>query len=429
MKKQLTMQALYAASLIAISLSTIPAQAALTKLAPARAEQAIVEDDITPEAPAAAAADDEEVVVVKKAKPKTVVKKTTVVREQAEITPPLEAEVAAPVAAAPALPAATKPSTGQQLDAGVKAKMEDVQNQFEQALLKSLDRIKITIDDGAPQGVSTPNQSQVVQDNLVGAQSAEDKSAYMTVDGAPEMHDDAAEVSAGQTVAAIKDEKKSERKIRLAPVFGKSFLNSSYYNIDSRYTAGFELEMDVDTNFSVVLGYSYSQYNISLASGNAFYGYYQNYGYNTGNSNSLQYNQNLFEADGRVYLMPRESKFRIFGGAGIGYNLGYLNYNQSQYLSYYPGYNYGTGNQDYEVKSWLGLLSAGAQFNVSDSVSLGLLGKYALVFSSSQNQPINNYGFVGNGFNYGTSTDQAVIGGSIQKDSFYSVLGTVKVAF
>jgi hypothetical protein len=439
MKKQFKIQALYATSLLAISLSSVGAHAALTKVVTQpKTEEAIVDDAITPEAPAAEA--EEDVVVVRKAKPKTVVKKSTVVREQTEISPAPEAE-ALEAAPAPtvvaAVPAATKPSTGQQLDEGIKTKMQDVQNQFEQALLKSLDRIKITVDDGAAaQGSSSPTQSAVVTDSLVGADGAADKADYMSVDAAPTVKDDDADADAdldaatdGQSVAALKDEKKSDRKIRIAPVFGKTNVNSSVYNIDSRYTAGFELEMDVETNFSLVFGYSYSQYDIGLAGSNPFVGYYQPYGYN-GASNTLGYNQNLFELDGRVYLMRPEAKFRVFGGAGVGYNLGYLNYNQNQYVTspYYNPY-YNSGTTDYEVKSWLGILSAGANLNVSENVSLGALFKYALVFSSSQNQPLNNYAFVNPGFNYGATTDQAVVGGSLQKDNFYSILGTVKVAF
>jgi hypothetical protein len=424
MKKQITTQGLYAASLLAISLATVPAQAALTKIAAApKAEQAIVEDEIRPEASAASAeAEEEEVVIVKKAKPKTVVKKTTVVQEKSEITPPVVEDAPATV-----VPAATKPSTGQQLDAGVKAKMDDVQNQFEQALLKSLDRIKITIDDGSSaQGTSTPNQSQVVQDNLVGASAAEDKAAYMSVKDAPAVKDDDADLESevNGSVAKI-DEKKSDRKIRLAPVFGKSNLNTNAYNIDSRYTAGFELEMDVDSNLGLVFGYSYSQYNIGLAAANPF----AQFG-NPAGLQTLGYNQNLFELDGRVYLMPPTSKFRLFGGAGVGYNLGYLNYSQNQYVTnpYYNPYA-NQGYTDYEVKSWLGLLSAGANLNVSENVAIGALFKYAMVFSSSQNQALNNYAFVPNGYNYGNTADQALVGGSLQNDSFYSILGTVKVAF
>lgn len=425
MKTQTKIQTLFAISLIAITFASTNANAALTKVAPPKAEQAIVDDEITPEAPAAAAEGDDVVVVKRKVKQKTVVRERTETSSETPIQAEQPAVAAAPAAPVVAPPAA-KPSMGTQLDNGVKAKMEDVQNQFEQALLKSLDRIKISVDDGAtPQGAATPTQSVTVQDNVV-AGSGAPKADYMSVDAAPEVKDGDEEARDGESVASLpKEEKKSDRKIRVAPVFGKSNIGSSTYQIDSKYTAGVELEMDLEKNFSLVLGYSYSQYGIGLGSTNPFYSYNQAYS----NYNTLNYNQNLFEVDGRVYLMPQESKFRIFGGAGIGYNLGYLNYNQNQYLqnsAYNPYYN--AGAQDYEVKAWMGILSAGALLNISDNVSIGALFKYAVTFSSSQNQPLNNYAFVNNGYG-GTTSDQAVVGGSLAQDNFYSILGTVKVAF
>ena len=426
MKKQLKIQALYATSLLAISLASISANAALTKVAQPRAEQAIVEDEITPEAPSAVA-DDEQVVVVKRK-----VKQKTTVRERSETVSeaPIQAEqpvVAAAPAAAVVAPPAAKPSMGSQLDNGVKAKMEDVQNQFEQALLKSLDRIKISVDDGAPaQGAAAPTQSVVVQDNVVATKGAP-KADYMSVDAAPDVKD-SDDSREGESVASLpKEEKPSGRKIHVAPVIGKTMMNSASYTIDSKITAGVELEMDLEKNFSLVLGYSYSQSGINLGSTNPFLSYGQNNGYSNG-YNTLNYNQNLFEVDGRVYLMPQESKFRIFGGLGVGYNLGYLNYAQSSSYAQYGSYYGNSGIQDYEVKSWLGILSAGALVNVSDNVSIGALFKYGVTFSSSQNQPLNNYAFVGNGYG-GNTQDQTVVGGSLAQDNFYSILGTVKVAF
>lgn len=387
---------------------------------------AIEEDAITPEADES----EEEVVIIKKAKPKTVVKRVT--REETEITPPLATEL--PAEAAAPVPAATKPSMGSQLDEGVKNKMVDVQSKFEEALLKTLDKIKITIDDGTvPQGSSTPTDSAVIQDSFTGTQGAADKAGYMPLDAAPvvadeEEHDH--EMSAGSSVATI-EKPKSERKVRVAPVFGRTNIGSSSYNISPRYTAGVEIEMDMDKSLALVMGYSYSQYDISLGNSGSFYNYYQPYGFNGGgmNNNSLEYNQNVFSGGMRVYLMPPESKFRIFGGAGVGYNVGYLNYrsntvNQNAYM-----YNPYFSSPDYEVKSWLGLLEGGALFNVSESVSLGALFKYAFVFSASENAPLNNYAFTGNNFGYGQSTNKDVVGGSLARDNFYSILGTVKVAF
>lgn len=422
MKKPISIQALGTASILAVLAISAPAQAELVKQHTTIKSQAIVEDAITPEAADEA---EEEVVIVRKAKPKTVVRK--VVREETEITPPVET-LPAEMAAAPA---ATKPSMGSQLDEGIKSKMVDVQSQFEQALLKTLDRIKITVDDGTTtQGVSTPTDSAVIQDSFVGAQGAADK-GYMPVEAAPVMADDEElDESAASSVATV-EKPKSGRKVRVAPVFGRTSLSSSSYNINPRYTAGFELEMDVDSSFAMVFGYSYSQYDISLATGGSFYNYYQPYGFNGyGHNNTLEYNQNVFSGGLRVYLMPPEAKFRLFGGAGVGYNMGYLNYRSNTMNPY--GYQYSpyyNNTSDYEVKSWLGLLEGGALFNISESVSLGALFKYALVFSSNENAPLNNYAFMGNGFGYGQSTDKAVVGGSLARDNFYSILGTVKVAF
>ena len=64
----------------------------------------------------------------------------------------------------------------------------------------------------------------------------------------------------------------------------------------------------------------------------------------------------------------------------------------------------------------------------SESVSLGALFKYALVFSSSESQPLNNYAF-NPGFGYQQPNDKTMVGGSLARDNFYSILGTVKVAF
>ncbi len=363
-----------------------------------------------------------------KTKPKKVVR---VVREETEITPAVTEETLPMQVAAPVPPPAEKPSMGSQLDEGIKTKMVDVQNQFEQALLKTLDRIKITVDDGStPDGSSSPTQNVIVQDNLINNNGAPD---YMSVGDAPVIagdDEDGEEASAGVSTAAV--EKKSERKVKIAPIFGRTSLNSSSYNVSPRYTAGFELEFDIDKSFAMVLGYSYSQYDITMGNYGSFYNYYQPYGFNGQNSQTLEYNQNVFSGLMRVYLMPQESKFRIFGGAGVGYNMGYLNYRQSTnnnpyYYQYYSQY-YGNTGSDYEVKSWLGLLEGGALMNISDSVSLGALFRYALVFSSSENQPLNNYAFVPN-FGYGQTTDKQVVGGSLGRDNFYSILGTVKVAF
>ncbi len=359
------------------------------------------EQAVTPEAPAL----EDEVVILKK--PKTV-KKPVMVQEE--------------VAYEPALETAPRQSVGSALDKGIQTKMGDVQTQFENALLKTLDRIKITVDDGAAvsqqQTQIAPVTTTVVTDSVVNTNAAP---GYISVEDAPTLADE----EGGESVA--QEEKKSSllgNRLRLAPVLGWTTINSDFYDIDSRYTAGLNIEMDVSENLAAVLGYSYSQYDIAPAMGSPFMGggYNNSYGMNT-----LQYNQNVFDAVLRFYLFPQESKFRAFIGGGVGYNKGYLNYRQGVFNTY--AYNPYMNLEDYEVSSFLGILETGAEIRVGESIALGANFKYSNVLSSSENQPLNNYGFTQNGYGANISPDQQVVGGSIAGNSFYSILGTVKVSF
>ncbi len=317
-------------------------------------------------------------------------------------------------------------SVGSALDQGVKTKMGEVQTQFENALLKTLDKIKITVDDGSMAPVQQQSQAvstTIVQDSVVNAQGAPE--AYMSLENAPEIDEE----YANESLAKAKDEEEEEtigNRLRLSPVIGMSTINSDIYNIDSKYTAGISLEIDVSDNLAAVLGYSYSQYDISLGGSNPLLGFY-NPGFYQGNLNTLRYNQNVFDAGLRFYLLPRTSKFNVFAGGGLGYNKGYLNYKTGVFNTY--AQNPYSNAADYEVTSFLGIMEAGAEVSLAKNVSVGGLFKYANVLSSEENQPLNNYGFIGNGYGNNISNDQRVVGGSIAENSFYSILGTIKVSF
>lgn len=407
--------ALFAVSLVTLAFA-IPAQ-------PVRAElvdEEIQEDSITPEEPAV-----ETQVIVKK---KKVVAKKPKALPQEVVEPAFEYEpvmvqsqnVQVQQSQAPA-----QKSVGSALDEGVKNKMGEVQSQFENALLKTLDKIKITVDDGSM--APAPQQSQavsttIVQDSVVNAQGAPE--AYMSLENAPQVDE-----YAGESLAKADDEEEEEsysNRIRLAPVIGMSTINSDIYNIDSKYTAGINVEIDVSENLAAVLGYSYSQYDIGLAGSNPLLGYY-NPGFYQGNLNTLRYNQNVFDAGLRFYIFPRTSKFNIFAGGGLGYNKGYLNYKSGVFNTYAS--NPYSNVADYEVTSFLGIMEAGAEVTLAKNVSVGANFKYANVLSAEENQPLNNYGFIGNGYGNNISPDQRVVGGSLAENSFYSILGTIKVSF
>lgn len=424
---------------------------------PARAElvsEEVEADAIQPEQSSL----EDEVVIVKKKKPAPVAQRRVVVREETlpmETTSAIEpTAVAMPVAApvqaqasaqatatATASAPAPRATVGSTLDQGISNKMDDVRNQFENALLKTLDRIKITVDDGAsasatatatatataaPAAPAAPVTTTIVNDSLINASAA--PANYMSVESAPAIDEES-----NSSVAEADDEEEPSTlaRFRIAPVGGISNIGSDYYDIKSRYTLGVNLEMDVTDNFSAYVGYTYSQYDIGLGMGGlgGLYGNPYAYGNNLqfGSYNQLQYNQNLFEVGGKFYLFPRESAFRLYVGAGLGLNKGYVNYRSRGFGGYNPYFNL----NDYELTSYLGILSTGAEFRVARNVSIGADFKYATVLSSSENDRLRNYGFYGayGGDWQNVTSEQYQAGSSIAREGFYSILGTVKVGF
>jgi hypothetical protein len=411
--KQPKLTALFAVSLVTLAFA-IPQTSVRAELV----DEEVQEDSITPEEPAV----ETQVIVTKKKvaakKPKALPQETVEPAYEPVMVQNQNVEVqqAAAQQVAPQ-------SVGTALDQGVKTKMGEVQTQFENALLKTLDKIKITVDDGSMAPAPAPQQSQavtttIVQDSVVNAQGAPE--AYMSLEDAPEIEEE--DFENGTLAKAKIAEEVIENRVRISPLLGWTTINSDNYDVDSKYTAGLGIEVDVSQNLTAVASYSYSEYSVSMGAANPYYGY--NPGLYGAPQTALQYNQNVFDAGLRFYLFPRRSVFNMFGGGGLGFNKGYLNYKST------PGYPYGYGNpynnlDDYEVTSFLGTLETGAEISLGKSVALGMNFKWANVLSSKENQPINPYGFYGSNI----SPTQQMVGGSLAEDSFYSILGTVKVSF
>jgi opacity protein-like surface antigen len=390
-------------TLFATSLTLAFALAPLSGIRAELVSEEIQEDAIIPEQSAL----EEEVLILKK-KPRAAPRKRIVVQEEEDL--PLQPAYAP--ASAPA-----KQSTGSVIDQGVQNKMDEVKSKFEEAILRSLDRIQVSVDEGG--SAPAPMTTTVVQDTIVTTESAP---AYMSLDSAPVL---AIEEPAAESVAKAETGEFVNR-VRVSPLIGWTTINSDFYNIDSRYTAGLNIEVDMSDNLAIVLGYSYSQFDIGLGGSNPFFGSHQP-GFYQGNMTTLEYNQNVFDAGLRFYLFPQQSKFRAFLGGGAGYNKGYLNYRKNVFNTF-AGNPY-ANLEDYEVTSFLGILETGAELTVAKNISVGANFKYSNVLSSSENQSLNHYGFMLNGFGSNVSQDQRVVGGSIAENSFYSILGTVKISF
>ncbi len=453
-------------ALFAISLSLAFSGALGLNSSPARAElvrEQVQSDAITPEA-APAAADtvasnssnngDEEVIYVRKRKPapKRRIVYVDAEEQSAEAASPLPDPIQAPVRQQVAIqpgatvattttvtqetPAAKAAGIGTSIDNSISSKMDGVKQQFEDKVVKMLDRIKITVDEDQPATQAAPLSQTVIKDDVkatsaapaVAAPAPTDKT-YMSVDQGAQLSPAASEGSS----TAAKDDLSDENlkgKISIFPLAGITSIKSSNYTVDARYTAGFGIEAEATNNISIVGSYSYSQFNVGLGTSNPYYGYYQGTTLvNSNNLNALQYNQNLVDVNARFYLMPRSSRFRLYIGAGVGYSKSYLNYNQNS-LNTYSGNPYATGqSNDYSVSQVLGQLGAGAEIQISKTIALGADFKYDTVLSSSQNDPLNNNAFVNNGYGYTASNNQSIVGGSLASEAFYSLTANVKVTF
>ncbi len=321
--------------------------------------------------------------------------------------------------------AQTSSGIGSSVEKGVQNKITGVQREVEGVVLKSLDKITVTVDDGStPAAAQSSQNATVVEQDSVSKNNLEEKEdAYMTVDSAPEMA--AEDEAAGESIAEADADASRAGRVSLSPVLGWTTLNSTSYDVSSRYTAGFDIELEMSDALSAILGYSYSQYDIALPETNPYYNFYGP-SFMSNNTASLQYNQNVFNAGLRYYLFPKESKFRIFLGGGAGYNLGYLNYKQENSATFaYNPYDV----DDYEVNSILGNLETGALLQVSKNVAVGANFKYSMVLTSKENRPLNNNAFILNGQGSNPQANQSAVGGSIAGDSFYSVLGSVRISF
>lgn len=197
-------------------------------------------------------------------------------------------------------------------------------------------------------------------------------------------------------------------------------VNSSLTGVSASglYSLGIAAGVVVSDNMALELGYTNSQYGISLAQMYEMPG--QQYAY--------QLSQNVIDALLKFYVLGPDSKLRPYIGAGAGYSMGSLNY-PSQITSYYGANSMALPSSN--TNAFLGELEVGMDIQVSKTVSVGPMFKYMDVLSSNQNNNLPYYG--GYGYGYGAmaapSAQQQITSASLSQSSSYSFLGNVSFSF
>jgi len=274
------------------------------------------------------------------------------------------------------------------------------------------------------------------------SQQVQQDSISMTQSSATQTQGAAVSSQVAQNSQSTLDAKEEKISIGITPRAGLSSMSStSGFDIESRYSVGLGLDVGVADNLSFEIGYQFSEYGLKYAPTNTFVQWLESYnnGYYNSSSNRDTHvlKQNVFDMGIKLYLLGRDSRFRPYVGGGGGYARTYLNYDQ-RYINLMKQYGYQQYTSDYELSQYLGYLSTGFDIQLSKSISVGAGFKYYTVLSSSENQSINNGALLG-GYYYGgysylpnfynNASDKDLIGGSISRSSFYSVMAGVTFQF
>ena len=400
----------------------------------ARAEledQEVVEDSIVPESSDTLADQGEAVlheeVIVRKKRPsykKARAPKRRVIIQEVEAS---EEDVSSDNAAQPVAAA----SVGSTIDNSIDKKLSGARAQIEGKIAEAIDGIQITIGNGSAPAAATVVQDQTV---TVNAAPALNEKAYLTTEEAPG-------AEGAESQAELGSEAPLKGQMSLTPMFGLSTISSGKtggYNPESEYSAGLGLEVELSDSMSFMGSYRFAKYNIRLASPNQFpiYGNYGNiyagYGGVNQSLNSLKYSQNSFDASLRLYLLPKEYRYRFFVGGGMGYQRGYLNYSDRtlDLLKTNPALRSSGYLDDYEITQILFNAEAGGEVSLSKAIAIGGLFRYSTVVSSSTQDAVNSSWYNNSGFTqYGQASDKTIVGSSLANSGFYTILGTLKYTF
>lgn len=280
-------------------------------------------------------------------------------------------------------------------------------------------------------------QPAVMQEVRVGSAAAEAAPASSTVTAVTTAP---VAVSAAPVTMTAFSDKESESellgRVSLSPRGGLSSITNSVYDISSKFSFGFDLSVDATDHIAFLAGYTYSSYNIGPGSTLSYLGQVP-FGFR-----QVQLNDNTINLGMRAYILGPRSKVRPFAGAGVGYRIGHINFDEKtrQYAMTNP---YGLVNsqvQDVDVTGFTGSLETGIEFRLTKSIALSGTFRYYTLLSSRQSNPISPYGFMGSplvgGYSaglaypgYGFGDERTTTADAVAKNSFYQLMAGVSVSF
>lgn len=246
--------------------------------------------------------------------------------------------------------------------------------------------------EAAPQVAPVPTTAQAQQ--FSGAPAAYTPAAQQQMMGAS---------TATAVAAPSDDDKPNQFYIGAHGGISSMSLGSNMIGLNATglYSLGVAGGIMISDYMALEVGYTYNEYGISMGQAYTVPGLTQ-YSYNL--------NQNVIDANLKIYVLNKDSKIRPFIIGGGGYSISSLTY-PNQLTSIYGGQ---LANQSYNSNAFLGEIGVGLDLRVTKSISIGASYKFNGVLSS--NNGSNNIYYYN-----GANAQQALTGASLQQSSFSTI--------
>ncbi len=167
--------------------------------------------------------------------------------------------------------------------------------------------------------------------------------------------------------------------IKVLPYTGMTTFLTDNESLDAGLVAGFKLETNVNTKFSVGVGFNYTTLSTQDYGSNQYIqnGYYSWYS-QVYNGRQIDYSGMNFDIYSK-YFFVKNNRFRPYIGAGLGYNRNTLEYadnnnSGSNYNGY--NYNYGFGNEEVNTSNVNLELMLGSEIKFTESIGVNVEFSY-----------------------------------------------------
>lgn len=167
----------------------------------------------------------------------------------------------------------------------------------------------------------------------------------------------------------------SFEQIKLLPYVGGTSFNGELEQLEAEISTGLRLESNINSRFSVGIGFNFAQLKTDDYANNGFYmnNYYNNVFGRKGRE--IQYRTMGADIYGKFFITNSE-RFRPYIGAGLGYNRASLKYNDNS-TGFDPMYAYSYGKEGYTTSYVSGQAMIGSEIMITRGFGINLEAAYS----------------------------------------------------